>query len=204
MKVSYTPTEKMIQALIHMARSLRTIFKKHKINVIIEGSMEEILKLFEGRGRLAKWETEIRTYDISYVSRKEPEGLLVKKFLGQGEHGLRTSGASGKETISIGKELEANLTLTPNPWHLYIGKEAVKEAFPYVFHLYRISVFLYRYLEGIFVALEDAVELVEVGSGRASFGPNDVVVALSIGEKGNGLVPSSAAGEEAAANSSRV
>nr|GEX40191.1 zf-CCHC domain-containing protein/DUF4219 domain-containing protein/UBN2 domain-containing protein [Tanacetum cinerariifolium] len=41
----------------------------------------------------------------------------------------------------------------------------------------------------------DVVELVKVGSGRASSGPNHVVVALSIGEKVDGLVPSSAAGE---------
>ncbi|GJW55623.1 hypothetical protein Tco_0099708, partial [Tanacetum coccineum] len=58
--------------------------------------------------------------------------------------------------------------------------------------------------EGISVALEDAVELVEVGSGHASSGPNDVVVAISTGEKGDGLVPSFVVGEEAAANSSRV
>ncbi|GJY27671.1 hypothetical protein Tco_0403438 [Tanacetum coccineum] len=61
----------------------------------------------------------------------------------------------------------------------------------------------YAFVPGIFFALKDDVELVEVGSGRASSGLNDVVVALSVGEKGDGLVPSSAAGEEAAPNSSR-
>ncbi|GKE05339.1 hypothetical protein Tco_1397357, partial [Tanacetum coccineum] len=62
----------------------------------------------------------------------------------------------------------------------------------------------HAFVQGISVTLEDVVELVEVGSGRASSGPNDVVVALSVGEKGDGLVPSFAAGEEAAANSSGV
>ncbi|GKA52893.1 hypothetical protein Tco_0746208 [Tanacetum coccineum] len=62
----------------------------------------------------------------------------------------------------------------------------------------------HAFVQGIFIALMDVVELVEVGSGCASSGPNDVVVALSVSEKGDGLVPSSAAGEEAAANSSRV
>ncbi|GKD02040.1 hypothetical protein Tco_1172314 [Tanacetum coccineum] len=52
----------------------------------------------------------------------------------------------------------------------------------------------HAFVQGIFVSLEDVVELAEVGSGRASFGPNDVVVSLSVGEKGDGLVPSSAAG----------
>ncbi|GKA24842.1 hypothetical protein Tco_0710875 [Tanacetum coccineum] len=64
--------------------------------------------------------------------------------------------------------------------------------------------FRHAFVQGISVALEGAVELVEVGSRRASSGPNDVVVTLSVGEKGDGLVPSSAAGEEAAAISSRV
>ncbi|GJW97419.1 hypothetical protein Tco_0179227 [Tanacetum coccineum] len=43
-----------------------------------------------------------------------------------------------------------------------------------------------------------------LGQGRASSGPNDVVVALFAGEKGDGLVPFSVAGEEAAVNPSRV
>ncbi|GJZ12151.1 hypothetical protein Tco_0546910 [Tanacetum coccineum] len=42
------------------------------------------------------------------------------------------------------------------------------------------------------------------GSRRASSGPNDVVVALFAGEKGDGSVPFSVAGEEAAVNPSRV
>ncbi|GJY97455.1 hypothetical protein Tco_0514365 [Tanacetum coccineum] len=51
------------------------------------------------------------------------------------------------------------------------------------------------------VNAEDAVELAEVESGRASSSPDDVMVALFVGEKGDGLVPSSVAGEEAADNS---
>nr|GEU66635.1 hypothetical protein [Tanacetum cinerariifolium] len=43
-------------------------------------------------------------------------------------------------------------------------------------------------------------ELVVLGSGCASSCPNDVVVALSAGEKGDGLVPSFDAGEDVAAN----
>ncbi|GKB38909.1 hypothetical protein Tco_0883851, partial [Tanacetum coccineum] len=56
---------------------------------------------------------------------------------------------------------------------------------------------------GISVALNDVVEVLKVGSGRVSFDPNDVLVALSAHEKGDGLDPTSAA-EEAAANPSRV
>ncbi|GJV81710.1 hypothetical protein Tco_1517580 [Tanacetum coccineum] len=58
----------------------------------------------------------------------------------------------------------------------------------------------HAFMQGIYVALDDAVELVEVGSGRVSFGPNDVMVSLSAHEKGDGLDPSSVAGEEFVAN----
>ncbi|GKB98548.1 hypothetical protein Tco_0984685 [Tanacetum coccineum] len=62
----------------------------------------------------------------------------------------------------------------------------------------------HAFVQGIYVPLEDAVELVVIGSGCAPSGPNDVVVALSVGEKGDGLVPSSAADEDAATNPSGV
>ncbi|GKC07164.1 hypothetical protein Tco_0998774 [Tanacetum coccineum] len=52
------------------------------------------------------------------------------------------------------------------------------------------------FVQGNSVSLNDAIELVAIGSGRISTGPNDVVVALSAHEKGNGLDSSSAAGEE--------
>nr|GEV70766.1 hypothetical protein [Tanacetum cinerariifolium] len=43
-------------------------------------------------------------------------------------------------------------------------------------------------------------EMTDVGSECVSFGPADVVVALSVGEKGDGSLPSSVAEEEATAN----
>ncbi|GJR26186.1 hypothetical protein Tco_1102418 [Tanacetum coccineum] len=58
----------------------------------------------------------------------------------------------------------------------------------------------HAFVQGNSVSLDDAIELVEVGLGHVSSGPNDVVVALFAHEKGDGLDPSFAAGEEAAAN----
>nr|GFA24470.1 hypothetical protein [Tanacetum cinerariifolium] len=54
MNICYTHTEKMMQALIHTTRSLRIIFKKHKVAVITDGPVEEILKHSGREGRLAK------------------------------------------------------------------------------------------------------------------------------------------------------
>ncbi|GJU83173.1 hypothetical protein Tco_1285538 [Tanacetum coccineum] len=60
------------------------------------------------------------------------------------------------------------------------------------------------FVQGASHALDDVAEVIMVGSESVSSGPNDVVVSLSVGEKGDGLTPSSVAGEEAAINPSEV
>ncbi|GJU29883.1 reverse transcriptase domain-containing protein [Tanacetum coccineum] len=113
MKICYTPTEKMVQALIHTIRSLRVIFRKHKVKVVTDEPMEEILKLSRKEGRLAKWAAEIWTYDISYIPRKEAEGSVVKKFFGQGEQVHETLDENEGGTLNLNKELQAKSIPTP-------------------------------------------------------------------------------------------
>nr|GEZ75289.1 hypothetical protein [Tanacetum cinerariifolium] len=119
------PNEKKVQALIHTTRSLRTIFRKHKVKVVIDGQMEEILKLSEKQGRLAKWAAKVRTF--SYIPRKEAEGSIMKKFFGQEEQVERTPDANEEGTLTLSKKLQAKSTSTPRAWQLYLGKETIKE-----------------------------------------------------------------------------
>nr|GEW94034.1 hypothetical protein [Tanacetum cinerariifolium] len=58
----------------------------------------------------------------------------------------------------------------------------------------------HAFVQGIFVALDDFMELVEVGSGRVLSDLDDVVVAHSAHEKGEGLDSSSAAVKKATIN----
>ncbi|GKE80008.1 reverse transcriptase domain-containing protein [Tanacetum coccineum] len=127
MEICYTPTEKMVQELIHITRSLRAIFIKHKFKVVTDGPMEEILKLSGREGRLAKWAAEDRTYDISYIQSKEAEGSVVKKFFGQGEQVQETPDVNEGGTFNLSKKLQAKSTPTPRAWRLYMGKETIKE-----------------------------------------------------------------------------
>nr|GEV35265.1 hypothetical protein [Tanacetum cinerariifolium] len=119
--------EKMAQALIHITRSLRTTFRRHKVAVITDGPMEEILKLSKRKGRLTKWAIKIRTYDISYVQRKETKGSVVKKFFRQVEQVQKTPGANEGETSNLNKELQVKLIPTPRAWRLCLRKETNKE-----------------------------------------------------------------------------
>ncbi|GJU24349.1 hypothetical protein Tco_1162970 [Tanacetum coccineum] len=60
------------------------------------------------------------------------------------------------------------------------------------------------FVQGASHVVDGNAELTLVGSERVSSGPNDVVVALSIGEKGDGSLPSSVTDEEAVATPSGV
>ncbi|GJR64786.1 hypothetical protein Tco_0010851 [Tanacetum coccineum] len=62
----------------------------------------------------------------------------------------------------------------------------------------------HAFMQGMSVVLDYVVELVGVGSRHVSSSPNDVVVALSAGEKGDGLTPSFVSSEEADVNPSWV
>ncbi|GKD68095.1 reverse transcriptase domain-containing protein [Tanacetum coccineum] len=82
----------------------------------------------DGReGRLEKWAAKVRTYDISYIPRKEVEGSVVKKFFGQGEQVERTPDANEGGTLTLSKKIQAKSTPAPRAWRLYLGKETIKE-----------------------------------------------------------------------------
>nr|GEZ08898.1 hypothetical protein [Tanacetum cinerariifolium] len=97
MKICYTLTEKRVQTLIHTTRAQRTVIRKHKVKVVTNGPMEETLKLSGREGRLGKWATKIRTYNISYVQRKEVKGSVIRKFFGRGEQVEKITNANEGE-----------------------------------------------------------------------------------------------------------
>nr|GEV66341.1 hypothetical protein [Tanacetum cinerariifolium] len=127
MEICYTSTEKMVQALIHTTRSLRAIFRKHKVKVITDGPMEEILKLSEKEGKLAKWVVEIRTYDISYILIREAEGTVVKMFFGQGEQVKEMPDANERGTLNLSRKLQVKSSSTSTTWRLYLSRETIEE-----------------------------------------------------------------------------
>ncbi|GJU68132.1 hypothetical protein Tco_1254391 [Tanacetum coccineum] len=64
MEICYTPTEKMVQALIHTTRSLRTTFRKHKE---AEGS---VVKKFFGQGEQMQKTPNANKEETSNLSKK--------------------------------------------------------------------------------------------------------------------------------------
>ncbi|GJT40510.1 reverse transcriptase domain-containing protein [Tanacetum coccineum] len=119
--------ETISSALLIEREGIQILVSYHKVIVVTDGPIKEILKLSGKEGRLAKWAAEIRTYDISYIPRKEAEGLVMKKFFGQGEHVEGTPDANEGGTFTLNKKLQAKSTPTPRAWRLYVGKETIEE-----------------------------------------------------------------------------
>nr|GEW21229.1 hypothetical protein [Tanacetum cinerariifolium] len=119
--------KKRVQALINTARSLRTVFRKHKVKVATDGSMEETIKLIGREGRLGKWVTKIRTYDISYIQRKEAKGPVMTKFFSKWEQVEETPDANKGGIFDLSKGFQANLTPTTRARRLYLGRETIEE-----------------------------------------------------------------------------
>ncbi|GKC65026.1 hypothetical protein Tco_1097624 [Tanacetum coccineum] len=94
------------------------------VKVVTDEPIEEILKLSEKEERLEKRAAEIRTYDISYILRKEAKGLVMKKFFGQGEQVEGTPNANEGGKFTLSKKLQEKLTPTPTAWRL-IGNHKV-------------------------------------------------------------------------------
>ncbi|GJU31438.1 hypothetical protein Tco_1175027 [Tanacetum coccineum] len=128
--------------------------------------------------------TEHATKPISVILQLEPEKLTRPANVPTSRD-ARVSPPIAKESIvtPASKSLELSTNVAPAPSAITL--EQNKEW-------------------GTSHALDDVAEVTVVGSERVSSGPNDVVVALFAGEKGDGLTPSSVAGEEAAVNPSRV
>nr|GEY24396.1 hypothetical protein [Tanacetum cinerariifolium] len=92
-----------ISSVLLTTRSLREIFRKHKVKVVIDGPMEEMLQLSKKEGQLAKWAIEIRTYEI----------------LSSQERRLKDQLYMGKETIKEGSCMGIILVSPKERMHSY-------------------------------------------------------------------------------------
>ena len=73
--------EKLILALVTIARRLRPYFQAHTIEVPTEHPMKQILHKLETSGRLIKWAIELGDFDIRYKLRTAVKGQVLADFI---------------------------------------------------------------------------------------------------------------------------
>ncbi|GKA14560.1 reverse transcriptase domain-containing protein, partial [Tanacetum coccineum] len=72
----------------------------------------------------AQSQAGLRTYDVSYIRRKEVEGQVVRKFPEQEEQVLRASSENDEGTS---EKLRKKQAATARAWRLYLRRETNKE-----------------------------------------------------------------------------
>ena len=73
--------EKLILALVTIARRLRTYFQDHTIEIPTEHPMKQILHELETSGRLIKWAIKLSEFDIRYKPRTAVKGQVLVDFI---------------------------------------------------------------------------------------------------------------------------
>ena len=75
------PLEKMALALVHATRMLLHYFQAHTVYVLIEHPLQVLLRMSDFIGRIAKWGTRLRSFDVGYRPRKAIKGQALADFV---------------------------------------------------------------------------------------------------------------------------
>ena len=77
----YPKIEKLILALVTVARKLHPYFQAHTIKISTEYPMKQVLHKPETSGRLMKWAIELSEFDIRYKPKTTIKGQILADFV---------------------------------------------------------------------------------------------------------------------------
>ncbi|XP_074374210.1 uncharacterized protein LOC141714597 [Apium graveolens] len=80
-ELNYSTTEKFTLALITASRKLRPYFQAHKIEVLTDQPLRNILHSPKASGRLIKWAIELGEFDIKYKPRTAIKAQAIADFV---------------------------------------------------------------------------------------------------------------------------
>ena len=73
-EVRYLPLEKAILAVVHATRKLPHYFQAYTVVVLTQLPLKSILRSADYMGRIVKWGTVLRVFDIKYMPRTSVKG----------------------------------------------------------------------------------------------------------------------------------
>ncbi|GJV05313.1 hypothetical protein Tco_1338882 [Tanacetum coccineum] len=158
------------------------------ISLAASTGFEHGLSMHRTKDELKKMISEYAAEPLSVILQLKPEKLV------------RPANVPIPRDTRVSSPIAKESTVTPVSKSLELSANVAPDSSTVVLEQNEESVFV----QGVSHILDDVVKVTTVESKHVSSGPIDVVVALSVGGKGYVLIPSSVAGEEAAANSSRV
>ncbi|XP_023737239.2 uncharacterized protein LOC111885192 [Lactuca sativa] len=118
-ELNYPTLEKLVLALIYVARRLRRYFVAHQIEVLTSYPVKQILLKPETSGWLAKWAIELGEHDINYRPRTSIKGQALADFLLE----IPDEGNLTKEKVWVVEEASAD----HGSWTLYTDGASSRE-----------------------------------------------------------------------------
>ena len=80
-EIRYLPLEKLVLALVHATGKLLHYFQAHTVYVLIKYPLQSLLKRSDFTGRIAKWGTQLGSFDIRYRPRNSVKGQVLADFV---------------------------------------------------------------------------------------------------------------------------
>ncbi|GJY40116.1 reverse transcriptase domain-containing protein [Tanacetum coccineum] len=107
LEVNYTSMEKLVLALVHASKHLKSYFQAHPIIVVTDQPIKQVLSKPKVAGRLQKWSIELGEYVIHYRPRVSVKGQILADFLVERPE---------KDDPDTARDVEDEL---PKPWNLF-------------------------------------------------------------------------------------
>nr|GEV97621.1 reverse transcriptase domain-containing protein [Tanacetum cinerariifolium] len=82
-ELNYTPMEKLVLALVCVAKRLRRYFQAHPIVVITGQPIKQVISCPDVAGRLQKWSVMLGEHNITYRPQTSVKGLILADFLAE-------------------------------------------------------------------------------------------------------------------------